>query len=305
MWTFIFAFVISFEKDNCHGKTFFDPELTNTTRVIWIESTSLHIIEAKLEVYKEYENYLTSTDILLHHKFEDPNEICKRNALQRLNFLSKVVIAIKDVVSSDYLLTVLHNVTEQEFSLENLTAVCNKTNLKDVSEYLSYSLEIHSLETLLKPFLREVAMSYEMKLLEYISTYTEHKFETDLKKTFADLKLHTSTDAFQELANDVNDVVSQFLLYSVLCVKEDHPFVYSQRDHLNAKVWRDQVAVFLHEIVYTKKTAIMTEIFKRINVVCNEAQDGMRRISTLIDDFVSQIAISDQQTCKTTISLSI
>nr|XP_022308693.1 uncharacterized protein LOC111114603 isoform X3 [Crassostrea virginica] len=286
------------EMDNCHGTTFFDPELTNTTRVIWIESTSLHTIDAKLEVYKDYENYLTSTEILLHHKFEDSNEIYKRSALQRLNFLSNVVIAIKDVVSSDYLLTVLHNVTEQEFSLEKLKAICNKINLKDVYESLSYSLEMQSLETLLNPFLREVAKSYETKLLEDISTYTEHEFETNLKKTFADVKLHTSADAFQELVNDVNDVISQFLLDSVLSVKEDHPFVYSQRDHLNAKVWRDQVAIFLHEIVYTKKTAIITEIFKRINGVCNEAQDGMRRISTLIDDFISQIAISDQQTMR-------
>ena len=305
MATFIIAFVISFEKGNCDGTTFFYPELTNTTRVIWIESTSLHAIQAKLEVYKKYENYLTSTDILLHHKFEDPNEICKRSALQKLNFLSKVGIAIKNVVSSDYLHTILHNVTEQELSLENLKAVCNKIYLKDLSESLSYSLEMQSLRTLLNPFLREVAKSYEMKLLEDISTYIEHEFETDIKKTFADLKLHTSADAFQELVNDVNDVVSQFLLDSVLSVKEDHPFVYSQRDHLNAKVWRDQVAVFLHDIVYTNKTAIMTEIFKRINGVCNEAQDGMRRISTLIDDFISQIAISDQQTCKTTISLFI
>lgn len=173
MWTFIIALIISFKKDNCHGTTFFDPELINTTRVIWIESTSLHTIDAKLEVYKEYENYLTSTDILLHHKFEDSNEICKRSALQRLNFLSKVVIAIKDGISSDYLLAVLHNVTEQEFSLENLKAVCNKINLKDVYESHSYSLEMQSLGTLLIPFLGEVARSYEMKLLEDISTYTK------------------------------------------------------------------------------------------------------------------------------------
>lgn len=273
--------------------------------MIWVESTSLHAIDAKLEVYKEYENYLTSTDILLHHKFEDPNEICKRNALQRLNFLSKVVIAIKDGVSSDYLPTVLQNVTEQELSLENLKAVCNKVYIKDCTDSLLSSLKMDILGILLNPFLREFAKSYEMKLLQEISTYTgKKKIETDLKKTFPDFKLHTSADAYQELGNDVNDVVSQFLLDSVLSVKEDHPFEYSQKGNLNTKVWRDQVAVFLHEIVYPKKTVLIPKIFERINGVFNEAQNVMRRISTLLDDCRSLIAISDQQTRKT-IFLSI
>ena len=272
--------------------------------MIWVESTSLHAIDAKLEVYKEYENYLTSTDILLHHKFEDPNEICKRSALHRLNFLSEVVSAIKDGVSSDYLPTVLQNVTEQELSLENLKAVCNKVYLKDCTDSLPSSLKMEILGTLLNPFLREFAKSYEMKLLQEISTYTEKKIETDFKKAFPNFKLHTSADAYQELDNDVNDVVSQFLLDSVLSVKEDHPFEYSQKGNLNTKVWRDQVAVFLHKIVYPKKTVLITKIFERINGVFNEAQNGMRRISTLLDDFRSQIAISDQQTRKT-IFLSI
>ena len=272
--------------------------------MIWIESTSLHAIEAKLEVYKKYEKYFTSQDILLYHKFEDPNEICKRSALQRLNFLSKVVIAIKDGVSSDYLPKVLQNVTEQELSLENLKAVCNKVYLKECIDSLPSSLKIEILGTLLNPFLREFAKSYEMKLLQEISTYTEKKIETDFKKIFPDLKLHSFADAYQEMGNDVNDVVSQFLLDSVLSVKEDNPFVYSQKGNLNTKVWRDQVAVFLHEIVYPKKTVLITKIFERINGVFNEAQNGLRRISTLIDDFRSQIPISDQQTRKT-IFLSI
>lgn len=295
----------SFEKDNCHGTTFFDPELTNTTRVIWIESTSLHAIEAKLEVYKEYENYLTSTDILLHHKFEDHNEICKRSALQRLNFLSKVVISIKDGALSDYLPTVLQNVTEQELSLDNLKTVCNKVYLRDRSESLSSSFEMQNLGVLLNPFLKEVAKSYEMKLLQEISTYIEQKFETYFKKTFAYFKLHTSADAFQELRNDVNDVVDHFLLDSILSVKEDHPNMIPQREYLNTKVYRDQVAGFLYKIVFPKKTALMTEILKRVSGVFKETRDRLRRISTLIEDLTSQIPISDQQTRKTTNLITI
>lgn len=241
---------------------------------------------------------------MLHHNFEDSDEICNRSGIQRLDFLSKIVTSLKDCVPLDYLETVLQNVTEQELSLENLKVVCNKSisNAADHhrSESLSSSLEMQTSETLIIAFLTEVANSFEMKLLQELSSYTEQKFETDYKQTFVDLKLNIFTDAFQEARNHVKEVFSLFLLDSILSVKEDQPFVFSQKDTLNTKVRKDQIASFLHEIVFPKKTAIMTDIFKRINGVLKETQDGLRRISTVIEDFTSTIAISDQQTSKNT-----
>lgn len=277
--------------------------------MLWIESTSIHAIDAKFEVYKKYENDLISKDIILHHNFEEPDEIYKRCGIQRLDFLSKVVTAMENCISLDCLQMVLQNVTEQELSLENLKAVCYKGFLKaddhHRSESLSYALEKRSAGDLLNLYIIEIAKSFEMKLLQTLSSYTEQKFDTNFKQTFADLKLDTFTDAFQELRNDAKDVVRQFLMDSILSGKEDHPFVFAQKENLNTKVWRDQVADFLYEIIFSKKKAIRTEILKRIGGVFIETQDGLGRMSTVIEDFTSKILITDQQTRKTTNLITI
>lgn len=295
-----------FNKDSSHKRRFFDPALTQTTRVIWIGSTSIHANEAKLEIYKRYENDLISNDILLHHEFEDKDEICKRSALQRLGYLSKVVIAITKCVPLDSLRRVLQSVTEHELSLKNLRYICNKSYLKAGdhfrSESLSSSLDMQTLRTLLKPVFEEVAKSFEIKLLQEISKITEVKFETYFKHT--DFKLDTSVDAFQGLRNDVKDAINQFLLETILSLKEHRPLVLSQKQNLNEKLRREQVAGFLHETLLPMKTAIIAELFRRISGVFQRTQDGLRRISTHIDYFTNQIAISDQQTRKITNSIA-
>ena len=89
------------------------------------------MIEAKLQVFREYETLLRFEDIFLHHDFEDPDEICNHSKGHQLKYISKYILAIRDNVPVNSLETFLQKATEDELSLRNITEKCCQMDLYD------------------------------------------------------------------------------------------------------------------------------------------------------------------------------
>ena len=96
----------------------------NNVRVIWIQSKSVCVIEAKLEVYKHYEESLSVSTIFIHHALEDHDEIFKRVWNQKLGCLYKEVLAAHHYIPFDLLETILINAGDEILSMESIKNIC-------------------------------------------------------------------------------------------------------------------------------------------------------------------------------------
>lgn len=97
-------------------------------------SKSVRVIDAKLSVYNKYQHELESKNILLHHDYEEEDEIIKRSRIQKL------ASSIKDV-----LLIGQHIPTEK---MESTFKIQSKMNcrMKESEIYVTKSVKIPGLK---------------------------------------------------------------------------------------------------------------------------------------------------------------
>lgn len=69
----------------------------NITRVILIRSESIHVVEAKLAVYRKYKHLINKRKLILHHVYEDYDEVAKLMAYERLSSLCALVESLVNI----------------------------------------------------------------------------------------------------------------------------------------------------------------------------------------------------------------
>lgn len=80
---------------------FFDFEKNNSLRVILIRSKCIPVVEAKLEVYRRYRNFISKGKIFLQHEYEDFDELAKFSAYEKLSALCCYVELMVDTFTAD------------------------------------------------------------------------------------------------------------------------------------------------------------------------------------------------------------
>ena len=60
--------------------------------MFWINSKSVRVIEAKLLVYRKHEEIIKSRNILIHHAFENLDEIRRTIIVHKLSSLNDIIL---------------------------------------------------------------------------------------------------------------------------------------------------------------------------------------------------------------------
>lgn len=68
----------------------------NISRVILIRSESIPVVEAKLAVYRKYKHLINKRKLILHHVYEDYDDVAKLIAYERL---SSVCVLVESLVN--------------------------------------------------------------------------------------------------------------------------------------------------------------------------------------------------------------
>lgn len=103
-------------------------ESTETFWVLWINSRSFRVKDAKRIVFEKYKRIINSRDILMHHAMDDFEEIRKASAIHRLKCMREEVMFITDVFGNIDHIDFLQRIALETTTWENIREICFNVN---------------------------------------------------------------------------------------------------------------------------------------------------------------------------------
>lgn len=198
-----------------------------------IHSKSLRVIEAKLRVYREYKTVIDSGKILLHHIYDDFEEISKLSAHSKMTWLCSVVKTLRN--NLDCLNTILEKDMDRVLTEENILTPSRKaillsdffyfpeiSTLGENKELILSTLE-RTLEVLgsticsevTKHFESHIVMMYLLELERRIHRVLIHKFVSNLSWSESKNMNVNSEEIRENVARDIsgkkNDILKDVL----------------------------------------------------------------------------------------------
>lgn len=272
------------------------------TRVILIHSKSIHILEAKLRVYKEYGSYSKWRNIILHHAFEEMEDVCLSSGRQKLECLQEAVIALKNSLCETCLETILENSADETFSKSSIELFCQEVNLYYQGKHLG---NVHSSEfkcrltftvneiksDLVKKTLGEVARSFGSRISAHLSKQIGSGIIDKLEKEFGNLYHHRFDGLYGSLLVFFW-AFDRLLLPSMTFVAT---LIWSV--DVNSPEWRKKVALEIHEMLCKERHLICAAIFPELMRICSPAKINIEKVLKEIDYCIRMIVRPHQTEC--------
>ena len=263
------------------------------------------MIEAKLQVFREYETLLSSKAIFLHHDFEDPDEICNHSRGQQLNYISKYILAIRDDVPVNSLETFLHIATEEELSLRNITEICCQVDLYDGDFHIgtaespsyrcfSYTKVVDLINALIEGTVNKILKSFEMDLQKKILNLIDLKSKQNINTTFPGLEI----SYFVETHPNIEICLKEFVQSIPRHLSKETIATLAQSLDVNSRQWRGQLASEIHECLSKENILIVNLVLPTLREMCNQTRNDLWTISNRIDDYKNKLELVDQKSCK-------
>ena len=256
----------------------------------------MHMIDAKLVVYRKYERILkeceetekgSTRNILLLHKVEKNDEnIQKSSAIQRLTHLYTLITSIMNNFPRDSFDIIMMGAFERILSKTNIQTICNNVDLWIDSchigpvgnEYLCTDSREHRkiTKTLIEKTLDEIeeSLSQEIcqKLLESVTSVTK----TSEKENIPKGSFKPFTNIFSSIANDLRQPTNGLHTMDVNCI----PF-------------RNEVAGIVYEEVLRNQDIIKQNILPQMRIVCERSSDELQTKGNQIQQWKNDIDLPD------------
>ena len=276
------------------------------------------MIEAKLQVFREYETIARFEDIFLHHDFEDPDEICNHSKGHQLRYISKYILAIKDNVPENSLKTFLQKATEEELSLRNITEICCQVDLYDDDFHIgtaespsyrcfSYFKVLRLRNALIEGTVNKILKSLEIDLQKEILNLIELKSKQNINTTFPGLEIRCLIETHPDIEICIKDLV-QLILHQLIMISPmiDNLFslfrvtiaTFVWTVDVNSRQWRSELAIEIHECLSKRNRLIVDQFLPTFREMCNQTRNNLWTISNSIDEYINKLELVDQKACK-------
>lgn len=280
-------------------------------RVIWINSRSVNVIDAKLAVYIRYEYYLKEETIYLHHALENDENIVKMSAYRRVNSFDTVVNSISQSIPIESVETILKSAFDKVLSRETIRRLCYDIFLRDRNvdvgtiENASYSCyskhRVSRLKhQLVRRTLNETAKDLGSEICRVILKHIEINIQTTLGQTFENLKLKISDELFEQISVVVVAVIEPHIFPDLGIA---HLFltifmIFFGSVDVNSRDWRRKVADEIYETIHKSKADILRKTEPQIKEMCKQTVQELQVVSNTTTDFKRRIGQTDQKECK-------
>lgn len=276
------------------------------------------MIEAKLQVFREYETLLRFEDIFLHHDFEDPDEICNHSKGHQLKYISKYILAIKDNVPVNSLETFLQKATEEELSLRKITEKCCQVDLYDGDFHIGtaespsyrcflYFKVLRLRNAVIEGTVNEILKNLEMDLQKQILSLIDLKSKQDMNTTFPGSEISGLIETHQNIEMCIKELV-QLILHQLIMISPmiDNLFslfrvtiiTFVWAVDVNSRQWRSQLASEIHECLSKGNRLIVNQFLPTFREMCNQTRNNLWTISNRIDEYINKLELVDQKSCK-------
>lgn len=260
------------------------------------------MIEAKLQVFREYETLLRFEDIFLHHDFEDPGEICNHSKGHQLRYISKYILAIKDNVPENSLKTFLQKATEEELSLRNITEICCQVDLYDGDLHIgtaespsyrcfSYFKVLRLRNALIKGTVNKTLKSLDMDLQKQILNLIDLKSKQNINTTFPGLEISGFVETHPNIEISTKVLVKSISRH----LSKVKIATLAQTLDVNSRQWRGQLASEIHECLSKENLLIVDLLLPGLQEMCNQTKNDLWTIFHRIDYYKNKLELVDQK----------
>lgn len=278
--------------------------MRKTARVIWIYSKDIRVIDAKLSVYKKYENEIKGNRsfFLLHHAFEEHDEIFKLSGVLKFESLREILSSFAtDIdISSKSLRAILHNAAEKTWNKETIRKACQETKLKcgtceSESYVCDYYYEVKEFkQSLLKDSLEGLVTLFGSNICDGLVDYLQKETKR---------KLDISSAVRSVMRDVVNPIFSKYLLGLGDIFLAAFQFLakwFISKD-VNSIEWRNEVADEIHTEVRGKLKDIIEKVFDEIQKIPTQTMRDLQMALRQIDIYKKRIGLPDLEARKYTI----
>lgn len=288
------------------------------TPVIWVHSTSIHVVEAVFRVYKEYETFFSSKSILIHHDFEENEDLFKKIGVQKLQAFDKIIRSLKDSVPIAELNEIIHTAANKALSEENIRRLCFNVHLKEGNTNIG-TTESHSYfcrspwtvwgmrRQLIGKTLEAISKSFASEICQGILKHIESKIRMNLEMELGGggFNFIISPEVFTTVMLIGSVILSLFIpLAGIVVAMLAVIGAFLESVDVNSKYWRKPYADEIYETVRKKRTSIERNILYEIETMCEKTKKDLQAVSTQINDLKQELKFPDQDTCKYSICQS-
>ena len=270
------------------------------------------MIEAKLKVFKEYEPYLTSGNILIHHDFEKCDEICKKSGAQKLLSVQKTVKSLKNSIPNDISLeNILKMAADKILSRKNIRNICYGIDLKYDNGRIG-TVHSHPYFCYYVGTVRKIRRVLAQETVEKISEDLGSEICKEiLEHIKSQVQVRIEGEMYKALINISDDVVATLKIAIIASVifffSPVLGFLYALYDivvtfimyvDINSKFWRNKVADDIFVRVREERENILTNILLLVKNRCKETTDDLGKLERQLSDWKQGISPTDHQYCE-------
>lgn len=84
------------------------------------------VIDAKLKVYRRYQHYIEASNIILHHTYDELDELAKLYAYRRVSSYCKLLRSFVDVFPTEHINEKIANSINELLTRENIRKICRE-----------------------------------------------------------------------------------------------------------------------------------------------------------------------------------
>lgn len=227
-----------------------------------IHSKSLRVIEAKLRVYREYKTVIDSGKILLHHVYEDFEEISKLSAHSKMTWLCSVVKTLRN--NLDCLNTILEKDMDRVLTEENILTPSLKAFV--LSDFFDFP---------------EISTLGENK--ELILSTLERTLEVLGSTIYSEVSKH-----FESQINIINLLVLKHRIHRVLIHKFVSNLSWSESKNMNVN--SEEIRENVAREISGKKNDILKDVLSAIAAT----DDDLKNVSLKLNTAISELKLNDQ-----------
>lgn len=247
--------------------------------VIWIHSKAVRVIDAKLCAYQEYRLDIGKEKrFLLHHAFDEHDEIFKLSALHILDSLDDIISSIKSKTELEIPPSVVQHAAETIATMENMRQLSKEADLYDGLNHVgtcdstSYKCilpsTVHRIKVTLfrKIFVQTVVLLVEnvfQEVTNCLGKEGERVFERyfpDLKPDIKFLRMYGSIAVMFNLVEPLEFIILFEPITNLLktIVNSIWP------EDVNNYLWRNKVAEKVFTLFWKFKTLIFSFVMNQV-----------------------------------------
>lgn len=296
-------------KDPENWDKFLQAKEEDGIKVIRIQSRSIGVIKAKLQVYREFKDVIDTTNILLRHVLDNCSIIPNLSAHKKISSFCNAIEALERSISLCNIPDTLKKSPKLVFTQERLLCVCKDVIVKNIEkevEFVKSSLQAHGS----KESAKKIKDCLEEKIIfEIVDNLCYSIFDelfNHIQSHLVSNKRGSNFDKFNEsrsenirflVAHALAPITSLVTSASYKAYASSHSSDESTFD-VTSKLWREKITNELFLRIQKREKHIISRVGVNFQGLCEKTLEELKILRRELRKAQSGIQLVDQRNCK-------